>query len=140
MKTKKLSLENSMRKVHTSKTVTLLLAVSFLALGAGASSVTIDSVRQRWPWNNKFDITYTVVDGQTLTEGGTGDVYCKLVFNVTIGGQDYVIDGVTNIGASASSGQHTVTWTPPQSFRVKDLNCTMTAQLLSSDAPSGDGI
>lgn len=41
-------------------------------------------------------------------------------------------------GASASSGQHTVTWTPPQSFRVKDLNCTMTAQLLSSDAPSGD--
>ena len=138
MKTKKRSLENSMRKVHTSKTVTLLLAVSFLALGAGASSVTIDSVRQRWPWNNKFDITYTVVDGQTLTEDGAGDVYCKLVFNATIGGQSYVIDGVTNIGASASSGQHTVTWTPPQSFRVKDLNCTMTAQLLSSDAPSGD--
>ena len=138
MKTNHGSPENRMRKIRKNKTVVFLLAVTFLTLGAEASSVTIDSVTQRWPWNNKFDITYTVTDGQTFTEDGTGDVYCKLVFNATIGGQTYVIDGVTNVGASASSGQHTVTWTPPRSLRAKDINCTMTAQLLASDTPSGD--
>jgi len=114
-----------MRKNRKNKTVVFLLAVTFLTLGAEASSVTIDSVTQRWPWNNKFDITYTVTDGQTFTEDGTGDVYCKLVFNATIGGQTYVIGGVTNVGASASSGQHTVTWTPPRSLRrVRAQKCS----------------
>ena len=113
-----------------------LLAVGFLALGADASSVTIDSVTQRWPWNNKVDITYTVTGGQTLTPDGSGDVYCRLVFHANIGGQTYEIDGVTNVGASASSGQHTVTWTPPADLRVKALDCTMTATLLSADNPS----
>ena len=94
MKTNQGSPENRMRKIRKNKTVVFLLAVTFLTLGAEASSVTIDSVIQRWPWNNKFDITYTVTDGQTFTEDGTGDVYCKLVFNATIGGQTYVIDEV----------------------------------------------
>lgn len=117
----------------------VLAALSiFLPSAAYASSVTIDSVKQRWPWNNKFDITYTVTDGQVLTPDGAGDVYCKLVFTATIGGETYEIDGVTNVGANASSGQHTVTWTPPTSLRAKDMNCTMTATLMSAAAPSGD--
>ena len=116
----------------------MIIGAAAVVAGANASSITIDSVTQRWPWNNKFDITYTVTDGQLLTADGTGDVYCKIVFNATIGGQTYEIDGVTNIGASANSGTHTVTWTPPSSLRAKDMSCTMTATLMSATAPSGD--
>lgn len=120
------------------KKLMMMIGAAAVAAGANASSITIDSVTQRWPWNNKFDITYTVTDGQLLTADGTGDVYCKIVFNATIGGQTYEIDGVTNIGASANSGTHTVTWTPPSSLRAKDMSCTMTATLMSATAPSGD--
>ena len=126
------------RTIHTAwRTVAMLAMAGTLALGAGAASVTIDSVTQRWPWNNKIDITYTVTDGQTLTSTGN-DVYMRLVFNASIGGQSYEIDGVTNIGASANSGTHTVTWTPPADLKVKDSGCTMTATLYSADRPSGD--
>ena len=37
--------------------------IAAVAMAANAASVTIDSVAQRWPWNNKVDITYTVTDG-----------------------------------------------------------------------------
>ena len=72
------------------------------ALGANASSVTIDSVTQRWPWNNKVDITYTVTDGQNVAAG----VFCRLVFTANVGGSTYTIDGVHDVGANASSGTH----------------------------------
>lgn len=124
-------------KIEWGKAAALAFAGT-LAFGANASSVTIDSVTQRWPWNNKVDITYTVDGGQTLTPDGTGDVYYRLVFTANIGGQTYEIDGVTNIGASASTGQHTVTWTPPADLKVKATGCTMTASLYSAEAPSGD--
>ena len=126
------------KKENEMKKLLMMIVTGLIAYGSYASSITIDSVVQRWPWNNKFDITYTVVDGQSLTADGNGDVYCKVVFYATIGGQTYEIDGVTDLGASASNGQHTVTWTPPFSLRAKDFNCTMTAQLRSSDTPSGD--
>ena len=94
--------------------------------------MTIDSVTQRWPWNNKVDITYTVNEGQDVEAG----IYCRLVFNASVNGETYVIDGVTNVGASASSGTHTITWNPPSG--VKTANCTMTAQLIEADKPSGN--
>ena len=119
------------------KKLLILICATAFVVGAYAASVTIDSVTQRWPWNNKIDITYTVTDGQTLTSTGN-DVYMRLVFNASIGGQSYEIDGVTNIGASANSGTHTVTWTPPADLKVKDSGCTMTATLYSADRPSGD--
>ena len=113
------------------------LLVSAFALGANASSITIDRVTQRWPWNNKLDITYTVTDGQTLTSTGN-DVYMRIVFNAKFGEKECVIDGVHDVGASANSGTHTVTWTPPADFKVKASDCTMTATLYSADNPSGD--
>ena len=115
----------------------MMISAAAVAVGAYASSVTIDSVTQRWPWNNKVDIKYTIAGGQTLTADGTGDVYCRLEFTATVNGQPIVIDG-REIGANASTGQHTTTWTPPASLRVKALDCTMTARLLSADNPSGD--
>ena len=101
-------------------------------VGADASSISVDNVAQRWPWNNKIDITYTVSGGQDVALG----VYARIVFTAHIGGTDYTIDGVHDIGASASDGQHTVTWTVPTGIRAS--GCTVTAQLFSADNPSGD--
>ena len=114
------------------KGLMMTIGAAAMACGAYAASVTIDSVTQRWPWNNKVDITYTVKEGQDVEAG----VFCRLVFNADINGETYVIDGVTNVGASASSGTHTITWNPPSG--VKTANCTMTATLLAADNPSGD--
>ena len=115
----------------------MMIGAAAVAAGANASSITIDSVTQRWPWNNKVDIKYTIDGGQTLTADGTGDVYCRLEFTATVNGQNILIDGRA-IGANASNGTHTATWTPSPELRVKALDCTMTARLLSADNPSGD--
>lgn len=116
------------------KKTTTAIAAFLLALSAIAMpTVQIDSVVQRWPWNNKVDITYTVDDGQDLANG----VYYKVVFTANIAGQNYDIDG-TKIGASVSTGQHTVTWTPPSDLKVKSSECRMSAAIYTSNAPSGD--
>ena len=107
-------------------------AVAASAMAADASSITIDSVTQRWPWNNKVDITYTVSGGQDVAAG----VFARIEFTANIAGTEYLIDGVHDVGASASDGTHTVTWTLP--VGVKSDSCTMTAKLLSADNPSGD--
>lgn len=120
------------------KVAALVLAGSVALCANATPGIAIDSVVQRWPWNNKVDITYTVTDGQTLTPDGSGDVYCKIVFTATIAGQSYEIDGVSDVGASANSGTHTITWTPPANLVAKALDCTMTATLSSADSPSGD--
>ena len=99
---------------------------------AVADSISVDNVVQRWPWNNKLDITYTVNGGQNVAAG----VYARIVFTANIGGRSFTIDGVHDVGANASGGTHTVTWTLPPGLRAND--CTMTAQLLSADNPSGD--
>ena len=118
------------------KTMKRLMLAAVVAVGsvlvASADSIRVDSVIQRWPWSNKTDITYTVDGGQDVAAG----VFCRIVFNATIDGQTYVIDGVTNVGANASSGTHTVTWTPPEGLRTD--NCSMTATLLSATRPSGN--
>ena len=78
-----------------------------------------------------------MTDGQTLASDG-GGVFYRLVFNYNIGGVEGTIDGVHDIGASANTGTHTVTWTPPADLKVKSNSCTMTATLYRADAPSGD--
>ncbi len=120
-----------------------LHGTSFASLGAAffaacmstayaATTISVDSVIQRWPWNNKVDITYTVNDGQNVVIGR----YCRIVFTATIDGQTYTIDGTTDVGASANTGTHTVTWTAPSGH--KSANCTMSAAIYEAAAPSGD--
>ena len=96
-----------------------------------ATNVTIRSVQQRWPWNNKVDITYAVEGGQTRTAG----VYCGLRFEVEANGQTYEFEGYT-VGASAEDGEHTITWTAPEGIVCSD--CTLTATLFSTNVASGD--
>ena len=101
-------------------------------VASAATTIAIDSVTQRWPWNNKVDITYTISGGQDLAGGN----YQKIVFTTVINGTTYTMDGTTDVGASANAGTHTVTWTLPEG--VRSTNCTMSAAVYASDAPSGD--
>jgi formylglycine-generating enzyme required for sulfatase activity len=115
-----------------------LLATAAFAITSGAASaattITVDSVVQRWPWNNKVDITYTITEGQDVS---TPSGYRKIVFTTVINGTTYTIDGVSDVGASANSGTHTVTWIGAPSG-VRRTECTMTAAVYPSATPSGD--
>lgn len=97
-----------------------------------APHVTINSVAQCWPWNNRVDITYTVGGGQKVSK----NVYYKLVFTAGINGQTYSVDGGA-LGASAADGTHTVTWyNPPAGIKATQL--TLSAAICPADVPSGD--
>ena len=111
--------------------ILLLLAFGVAAAAEAAMAIRIDSVTQRWPWNNKVDIAYTVEGGQELATSN----FCKIVFSTVIGGNTYTIDGTT-VGASANEGPHKVTWTLPSG--VKGADCTMTAAVYPSAVPGGN--
>ena len=113
------------------KKLLMMIGAAAIAVGTNASSITIDSVVQRWPWNNKVDVTYTVSGGQNRARG----VYCGLRFDITTNGQTYGIEGYS-IGASAEDGKHSVTFTAPSGIRAAD--CMMTATLFTTNTPSGN--
>ena len=125
-------------KSRPSGAIPLLASIAVAAEAAlpfaahAATGVTVDSVTQRWPWNNKLDITYTVTGGQDVASGQ----YCKIVFTTVIDGTTYTIDGTTDVPASAANGTHTITWDAPEGVRRTD--CTMSAAVYATDVPSGD--
>ena len=121
-----------MNRTNTRYALATAAALALAAAAHAETTITIDSVTQRWPWNNKLDITYTVTGGQDVS----GGLFRKIVFSTEIGGTTYTIDGVSDVGASANNGQHTVTWTAPDG--VKSDNCTMSAAIYEADVPSGD--
>ena len=104
----------------------------FAGMAHGAPSVKIESVAQRWPWNNKVDITYSIIDGQDVSV----QKYYRLVFTANIDGKPYTIDGVHDVGASASTGTNTVTWTAPSG--IKTDNFTVSAAMYTATVPSGN--
>ena len=123
--------------MNTKTTMKSLLAAT--AFGAvipatfAASSIAIDSVTQRWPWNNKVDITYTVTDGASH-EGG---VYAGVDFTIAIPGYEPVtIPGPSAETGGAGSRQHSFTWTAPSGIKAKDV--TITATLFPTNAPLND--
>ena len=101
-----------------------------MGLAANAASVAIDSVQQRWPWNNKVDITYTV----------TGDDLASKVGKVRI---IAVVNGLTYVAyddpiGAAKVGTFTVTWNDPPPG-VKSEDCKMFATIQTSrPVRSGD--
>ena len=115
----------------TVKNMTSLIFAATATITSAATSIHVDSVAQRWPWNNKVDITYTVRDGQDVS----ASKFYKIVFTTVIDGVTYTIDGST-LGASANTDTHTVTWIAPAGLRC--ANCTMSAAIYDSDVPSGD--
>ena len=125
-----MSMKSTLRGIRAA-----MLAVSAGALlpidSAAATAIEIDSVIQRWPWNNKVDITYTIEGGQDVSSAE----YKKIVFTAVIGGATYTIDG-TAVGASAAAGQHTVMWFAPSG--LQNDNCTMSAAVYPDTVPSGN--
>ena len=113
-----------------------IAAGAAIPMAANAASITIDSVAQRWPWNNKVDITYTVTDGQNRAAG----VYCGIEFNVSVPGHGDILVHGYSLGASAEGDangkQHTVTWTAPSG--LKSTDCTISATLFTTNVPSGN--
>ena len=124
--------ENAPNGVGLRRALTLMAAVLAAQILSAAPSVEIQRVAQRWPWNNKLDITYKVAGGQDVSIGQ----FRRLVFTAVMDGVTNVIDGVHDLGANASNGVHTVTWTAPAGYRTD--NCTMSAALYPAAAPSGD--
>ena len=116
------------------KTYTLAACLVAVHTAFASPNVTINSVVQRWPWNNKVDITYTVSDAQVSSAG----VYYGLRFALTANGQTYNFEG-SSIGASAecggSSRQHVATWTAPPGIVASD--CSLTVTLFPTNVPSG---
>ena len=103
----------------------------FSSVASAATTIHIKSVEQRWPWNNKVDITYKVTGGQDVSQSK----FYRIVFTTVIDGVTYTIDG-NSIGASADDNEHTVTWTAPDGVRCAD--CTMSAAIYEANAPSGN--
>ena len=100
-----------------------IAAGAAIPMAANAASITIDSVAQRWPWNNKVDITYTV----------TGDDLASKVGKVRI---IAVVNGLTYIAyddpiGAAKPGTFTVTWNDPPPG-VKSEDCKMFATIQTS--------
>lgn len=124
------------------KTGTLLATLAVVAgatlpfaASAGEPSITVNSAAQRWPWNNKIDVTYTVTNGQDRTAG----LYCGVEFTITDGGNSYVLPGyaVGASGAGSADGTtHTVTLTAPAGIRSSDS--TISASLFTTNVPSGN--
>ena len=87
-------------------------------------TVTIESAAQRWPWNNKIDIKYTVGNGSVPASG----VYRKIKFALSVDGQVVqTVDGSRDVIANADTGTHTVTYELPSG--IKSDNCSITAEI-----------
>ena len=118
----------------------LLAAIVAVAMAAAAQcafatpTVTIDKVRQRWPWNNKIDITYTIAGDD---EADVADRIARLVITATIAGNAYTI--FDKISEGVSAGTHTIVWeTPPEN--VKATDCEMKAEYFCTErVPKGEG-
>ena len=111
----------------------IFAAVMFAAgVAEAAPTVTINSVRQRWPWNNKIDVNYTIADTGDDISNRVG----KLVLTATINGVAYTaLDGGLNEGVSA--GTHTFVWeNPPENIKATD--CEMKAEYFSELVPAGN--
>ncbi len=103
----------------------------FTSAADAATTITIDNVRQCWPWNNNVDITYTVA-GDDATVGNV----CRVVITTIVDGTTYTAyDGAPNV--NVLPGTYTVTWSGAPAG-VKQSDCKMTARLYTIEVPAGD--
>ena len=118
-------------KVLYKKMLVVMSAAMAGFAACAATTITIDSVKQRWPWNNKVDITYTIGG-----DDATVDKVCRVVITTVIAGTTYdVYNGTPN--ANVLPGTHTVTWANPPAG-VKCDGCKMTAKFYTVAVPSGN--
>ena len=81
--------------------------MSAAALGAGEPTITMHRVQQRYPWNGKIDIDYTV---ENVPAGSEADYYVR--FKITENGRTHILHEMldSSMLAEASNGTYRVTW------------------------------
>ena len=99
------------------------------AFAATSATITVDNVQQRWPWNNKVDITYTIAGDDLAGKVG------KVTLTTIINGAAYTAyDGPVG---DAKVGTFTVTWeNPPAGVNCND--CRMRAILNTCPVREGN--
>ena len=130
------------RKIKT----VLAGASALVGLVASAATVTIDKVQQRWPWNGKVDVSYTLSDldsakhyDLTLTFTAAGKTSSTKLTNLTAGQNTHVFDGGaafagianTNITVKAALNEATMPDTSGIVFADKSVTYNGSAQSLS---------
>ena len=117
-----------MKAIHFGFAAVLAL---FATAADAATTITIDNVRQRWPWNNNVDITYTIAG-----DDPTVDNVCRVVISTIVDGVTYTAyNGAVNV--NVLPGTYTVTWTGAPAG-VKQSDCKMSARLYTIAVPTGD--
>ena len=105
-------------------------AAALCATASAADSITIDSVKQRWPWNDKVDVTYTIGTDNVGKRVG------KVTITAEIEGKTYTVyNGPFN--ENTEPGTHTITWEEAPAG-VRSDSCRMTATFDSAAVPEGD--
>ena len=103
----------------------------FATAADAATTISIDNVRQRWPWNNNVDITYTIAG-----DDATVDNVCRVVITTIVDGTTYTAyDGAVNV--NVVPGTYTVTWSGAPAS-VKQSDCKMSAKLYTLSVPAGN--
>ncbi len=96
------------------------------------TTITVDSVRQRWPWNNKVDVTYTIA-GDDATENRV----CKVMLTTVINGNAYAVYN-PGLNVNVRPGTYTITWNDAPAGVICDT-CTIKAEFYTSTAvPAGN--
>ena len=79
------------------------LMVLFVAVGASAATVCVDRAQQRWPWNGKIDVDYTL-------SGTVADTGYRLDLALVDGKREYPASTFDTEPLAVGDGAHRVTW------------------------------
>ena len=84
-----------------------LFLLTATVLMAGEVSVSVQKVQQRWPWNGKVDIDYTVT-----YDDANADVYVGFIGKDGAGNRSFPLKTLEGDGANGvvKAGTHRVTW------------------------------
>lgn len=96
------------------------------------TTITVDSVRQRWPWNNKVDVTYTIAG-----DDATSNKVCKVMLTTVINGNAYAVYN-PGLNVNVKPGTYKITWDDAPAGVICDT-CTIKAEFYTSTAvPAGN--
>ena len=118
----------------TKKMLALLGAAVTLGVYA-TPTVTVNAVRQRYPWNNNVDITYTVSGYTAATDKGG----YAIKFKVTVPSYENGAEQNAGMVWIESEGTSTYTWSPDTLVDVADANCKLTAEVYDFTTSLTDG-
>ena len=97
-------------------TILLLVLAPFLFAEVMVTNV---SVKPRWPWNGKVDITYSIECDEVDEEDNPKDIYIDFKGHDKVRNREIFMNSLTGTGATApvkAGGPYTVTWNAAQDY------------------------